>query len=149
MTDSTVNHLQAALSGRYEIERELGRGGMATVYLARDLRLSGEPLHTGATAQAIVARLMTEEPRPLANVRRSVPEHVDDAVQCALEKLPADRFASAKEFADALRGGAVSAGRSQLARSGSPSASTKTTILRWRYAALASGVVGPCSAAPQ
>ncbi len=30
--------LQAALSGRYTIERELGRGGMATVFLARDLK---------------------------------------------------------------------------------------------------------------
>jgi TolB-like protein/tetratricopeptide (TPR) repeat protein len=30
--------LEAALAGRYAIERELGRGGMATVYLARDLR---------------------------------------------------------------------------------------------------------------
>ena len=30
--------LQAALSGRYTIERELGRGGMATVFLAKDLK---------------------------------------------------------------------------------------------------------------
>src|SRR5947199_6418918 len=30
--------LQNSLSGRYVIERELGRGGMATVYLARDLQ---------------------------------------------------------------------------------------------------------------
>jgi serine/threonine protein kinase len=30
--------LTQALSGRYEVERELGAGGMATVYLARDLR---------------------------------------------------------------------------------------------------------------
>ena len=37
MADSLAA-LRAALLGRYEIERELGRGGMATVYLARDLR---------------------------------------------------------------------------------------------------------------
>jgi hypothetical protein len=33
-----LSQLNGALSGRYEIEREIGRGGMATVYLARDLR---------------------------------------------------------------------------------------------------------------
>src|SRR5512133_3051592 len=37
MTDQ-VSRLGAALSDRYRIERELGAGGMATVYLARDLR---------------------------------------------------------------------------------------------------------------
>ncbi len=37
MTDQVVR-LQSALTGRYTIERELGRGGMATVYLARDLK---------------------------------------------------------------------------------------------------------------
>src|SRR5215210_4164272 len=37
LTDHTAR-LQAAVLDRYHIERELGRGGMATVYLARDLR---------------------------------------------------------------------------------------------------------------
>jgi serine/threonine-protein kinase len=64
--------------------------------------LAGEPPHSGATAQAIIARLMTEEPRPLTSTRRNVPPHVDAAVRHALEKLPADRFATAKEFAHAL-----------------------------------------------
>ena len=69
--------------------------------------LSGEPPHVGTTAQAIIARLMTEEPRPLAVTRHAVPEHVDAAVRGALEKLPADRFQTAKEFADALNGHAI------------------------------------------
>ena len=64
--------------------------------------LSGEPPHTGATAQAIMARLMTEEPRPLTMIRRNVPPHVEAAVSRALEKLPADRFQNAGEFRDAL-----------------------------------------------
>jgi serine/threonine protein kinase len=33
------SRLTAALADRYRIERELGQGGMATVYLAQDLRL--------------------------------------------------------------------------------------------------------------
>jgi serine/threonine protein kinase/dipeptidyl aminopeptidase/acylaminoacyl peptidase len=67
--------------------------------------LAGEPPHLGTSAQAIIAKLMTEEPRPLTMLRRSVPAHVDDAVECALEKLPADRFPVADDFAMALRGG--------------------------------------------
>src|SRR4030095_14420086 len=56
----------------------------------------------GPTAQAIVARVITDEPKALASVRRSVPVHVDAAVWRALEKLPADRFPSAAAFADTL-----------------------------------------------
>ena len=64
--------------------------------------LVGEPPFTGPTAQAIVARVMTEEPRGLTIQRKSIPPHVEAAVHTALSKLPADRFASAAEFAAAL-----------------------------------------------
>ena len=64
--------------------------------------LIGEPPFTGPTLQAIVARVMTGEPAPLAAERKTVPPHVEAAVLQALEKLPADRFASAAEFAAAL-----------------------------------------------
>ena len=69
--------------------------------------LTGEPPFTGPTAQAIVARVMTEAPRPITSQRHTVPEHVEAAVLTALEKLPADRFASASEFAAALSGSAA------------------------------------------
>ena len=64
--------------------------------------LTGEPPHAGTTAQAIIAKLMTEEVRPLTVLRRSVPSYVDAAIRRALEKLPADRFATAGQFAEAL-----------------------------------------------
>jgi eukaryotic-like serine/threonine-protein kinase len=66
--------------------------------------LTGEPPHTGATVQAIVARVLTERPQDMRSVRAAIPEHVADAVTVALEKLPADRWSSAREFADAMLG---------------------------------------------
>ena len=67
--------------------------------------LTGEPPHTGPSAQAIVAKVLTEPVRPVRSHRAAVPEHVDYALQVALEKLPADRFSSVQEFSEALRGG--------------------------------------------
>ena len=64
--------------------------------------LAGEPPVTGPTAQAMIAKLMTERPVHLRVVRTSVPEAVDAAVAKALDKTPADRFASAGDFARAL-----------------------------------------------
>jgi eukaryotic-like serine/threonine-protein kinase len=65
--------------------------------------LTAEPPFTGATAQAVVARVVTESPRPLLPQRHTIPPQVEAAVLTALEKLPADRFATAAEFAEALR----------------------------------------------
>jgi Tol biopolymer transport system component len=64
--------------------------------------LVGEPPFTGPTAQAIVAKVITEKPSLVTAGRDTAPAHVAAAVQKALAKLPADRFASAAEFADAL-----------------------------------------------
>jgi eukaryotic-like serine/threonine-protein kinase len=64
--------------------------------------LAGEPPVTGPTAQAMIAKLMTERPVHLRVVRSAVPEAIDAAVARALDKTPADRFASAGEFARAL-----------------------------------------------
>jgi tRNA A-37 threonylcarbamoyl transferase component Bud32 len=64
--------------------------------------LLGEPPFTGPTAQSIVAKVMTEEPAPIRPRRRSVPEAVEAAVLTALEKLPADRFATAADFVAAM-----------------------------------------------
>jgi serine/threonine protein kinase len=64
--------------------------------------LTGAPPFVAPTAQAIVAKVMTEDPRPLIAQRRSIPPGVESAVLTALEKLPADRFATAADFARAL-----------------------------------------------
>ena len=56
--------------------------------------LTGEPPHLGTSAQAIVAKLLTEPVRSLTVLRPTVPPHVDAAVQTALSKLPANRFAT-------------------------------------------------------
>jgi serine/threonine-protein kinase len=71
--------------------------------------LIGEPPFTGPTAQAIVARLLTTPPASLIATRNTVPVHVEQAVLAALAKLPADRFATAAEFASALRSPASNA----------------------------------------
>jgi Tol biopolymer transport system component len=72
--------------------------------------LTAEPPFTGATAQAIIARVMTEEPRSLTLQRRTIPPHVEAAVRKALEKLPADRFSTAAAFAEALANPSFGAG---------------------------------------
>ncbi|MBL0172097.1 MAG: serine/threonine-protein kinase [Gemmatimonadaceae bacterium] len=64
--------------------------------------LTGNPPHVGSSAQQIIMRIITDVPRPLMEVRRSVPANIAAAVAHSLEKLPADRFDSAKAFADAL-----------------------------------------------
>ncbi|MCL4212672.1 MAG: serine/threonine-protein kinase [Gemmatimonadales bacterium] len=69
--------------------------------------LAGEPPFDGPTAQAIIARVMSGEPESVTVLRKSVPDHVADAILTALSKLPADRFASAAEFGAALGGGAT------------------------------------------
>jgi serine/threonine-protein kinase len=66
--------------------------------------LTGDPPHVASTAQATVAKVLVETPHPVRSTRPSVPAHVDAAIARALEKVPADRFATAQEMADALTG---------------------------------------------
>ncbi len=66
--------------------------------------LAGDPPHTASSAQAIIMKIVTEQAPPVTSRRKTVPPHVADALATALEKLPADRFATAAEFVAALRG---------------------------------------------
>ncbi|MFC1639527.1 protein kinase, partial [Gemmatimonadota bacterium] len=71
--------------------------------------LTGEPPHMGNSAQQIIMKIVTDEARPVTDLRKSVPPHVAGATAKALEKLPADRYGSAAEFAAALNNPAFSA----------------------------------------
>jgi serine/threonine-protein kinase len=64
--------------------------------------LAGEPPFTGPTAQAIITRSITEDPRPLTRTRSGLAPAVDAAVMHALAKAPADRYATAAAMAEAL-----------------------------------------------
>src|ERR671933_658888 len=64
--------------------------------------LSGEPPFTGPTAQAVIAKRLAGEAPSVRRVRPSVPEAVDRAIGRALALVPADRYATAAEFGQAL-----------------------------------------------
>jgi eukaryotic-like serine/threonine-protein kinase len=107
--------------------------------------LTGEPPFTGPTAQAIVARVVTEEPRPLTPKRHTIPLHVEHAVLTALEKLPADRFATAAEFAQALKGAESYA--AATARTPAPISARKPAISRKSGALRAAALLAAVSLA--
>jgi len=63
--------------------------------------LAGEPPYTGPTPQAIIARRLTE-PLPRLRTIRDVPESLEQAIHRALARNPADRIATARDFARAI-----------------------------------------------
>ena len=65
--------------------------------------LAGEPPHSGATVQAVIAKVLSEPARDVRMLRTSVPEHVAQAVARALAKVPADRWDTAGGLGEALR----------------------------------------------
>jgi len=102
--------------------------------------LAGEPPVTGGTARSMLAKLLTERPTPLRVVRDGVPPSVDDAVMRALAKAPADRFAGAREFAEALTATPTAADQ------GSGAAATARPSPRRRAGTLALAVLGVVAA---
>jgi len=64
--------------------------------------LAGEPPFGGPTAQVVLARILTDQPRELRSVRKSVPEALERVVAKSLARLPADRYVTAAKFSDAL-----------------------------------------------
>jgi len=107
--------------------------------------LAGEPPVTGASVQAIIGKLMTERPTSLRVLRDTVPGAVDAAVMRALAKAPVDRFATPREYADALVGPAP---RASTARWKGPAAAiavlllVAVALLTWRRGASAGAEAG-------
>jgi eukaryotic-like serine/threonine-protein kinase len=64
--------------------------------------LAGEPPYTGPTAQAVIAKRLVDPVPAVRRVRGAVPAAVEQALMKALARVPADRFASAGAFAEAL-----------------------------------------------
>jgi len=65
--------------------------------------LAGETPYTGPTPQAILAKRFSDPIPSVRRVRPSVPEAADQAIQRALAMVPADRFSTGVEFAQALQ----------------------------------------------
>src|SRR5439155_879083 len=70
--------------------------------------LAGHPPFLGGTAQEILARHTMDPVPPLRTARATVPGAVEQALDRALAKSPADRYATALQFAEALGGSVTS-----------------------------------------
>ena len=108
--------------------------------------LAGEPPHSGGSAQAIIMKIIAEPVQPVTTLRKSVPPNVDAAIAKALEKVPADRFGSAKAFADALIdvhfSSAGTAGDGPIARSRAVRIATRVALPFVAIVAAAAGWLG-------
>ena len=119
-------------------EREVtGRSDVYALGCVTYEMLVGEPPFTGPTAQAIVAKVMTAEAVAPSALRKSVPPAVEAAVLTALEKLPADRWGSAAEFAQAL----TNEGRGEGGKGGRTPRRTSSPLPNFLTSPLGAGLV--------
>ncbi len=89
--------------------------------------ITGDPPFTGSSVQAVVAKIMSADVEKPSLTRKAVTPGVEAAVLRSLEKLAADRFATAAEFAAAL-----------LVESAAPTVASRTPVKRGRGLVLAS-----------
>ena len=94
--------------------------------------LAGRPPFEAATQQALMAKILSQEPARVTMERRSVPPNVEAAVHKALAKLPADRFDTASRFALALTDPRAAALASPTSLKGTPT--DRVMVRRWHVA---------------
>ena len=82
--------------------------------------LGGEPPYTASTSQALIAKKQSEPTPRISVVRETVPAVVETALIKALKKNPANRFTTARQFAEALApsAGIAAAERAAMTRQG-------------------------------
>jgi Tol biopolymer transport system component/tRNA A-37 threonylcarbamoyl transferase component Bud32 len=98
--------------------------------------LAGQPPHLGGSAQQIIMKIIAEPVDAVTRYRKSVPPNVTAALTKALEKLPADRFNSARSFADALANPAFA-----IRPAGTDAATAGDTSRMWKRATIATGAL--------
>jgi serine/threonine-protein kinase len=112
--------------------------------------LGGEPPHMGNSAQQIIMKIIAEPVKPVTALRKSVPPNVAGAISKSLEKLPADRFESAKAFGEALgnpaytnASSAAAAGYATAAHRGVP---VRTLVITVALAVVVTAIVAAFAA---
>ena len=134
-------------SGQRELD---GRSDVYSLAVVLYEMLAGETPFAAPTAQAMIARRFTETARPIRQAREAVPESVERALQRALARTPADRFATAAEFGAALEtGSTVESDGGRLlpgcAPPRSPPGLAARRLPRWRSSSDSSSAPARCS----
>jgi serine/threonine-protein kinase len=112
-------------SGEHDLDARSDLYALASVTYEM---LAGEPPFTGPSAQAVIARRLSQPAPPIRVIRPGIPEPVDAVLRRALATVPADRFLGTTEFARALS-----------AASSGASVATRGPRARWRWPMVAGG----------
>jgi serine/threonine protein kinase/Tol biopolymer transport system component len=122
-------------SGEHKVD---GRSDIYALGCVLFEMLAGEPPYTGPNAQVILARKLVEPVPRISVVRETVPVAVEQAVNRALAKTPADRIATAQQFREALSQLEVTPLHADQLLDRASSLKNVTSIRSWRsYAVIA------------